>query len=152
VEVRYDPYGTRQTVLLYSLDEVYLGAGELHNRERRDDLPLPPPRPKPSFDYLSFLVQQHEQELEAQARGIDYRQVVVPRRWPFTAFVAALASLLGRQGGVSTFSTDEIEALQKCYNTTPRLSRPLLEEAVAAASEKTVLAVLFQLRHSQRKE
>jgi hypothetical protein len=152
VEVRYDPYGTRQTVLLYSLDEVYLGAGELHNRERRDDNPTPPPRPKPSFDYLSFLVQQHEQELEAQARGIDYRQVVVPRRWPFTAFVAALASLLGRQGGVSALSTDEIEALQKCYNTTPRLSRPLLEEAVAAASEKTVLAVLFQLRDSQRKE
>jgi transposase InsO family protein len=152
VEVRYDPYGTRQTVLLYSLDEVYLGAGELHNRERRADIPTPPPRPKPSFDYLSFLVQQHEQELEAQARGIDYRQVVVPRRWPFTAFVSALASLLGRQGGVSAFSTDEIEALQKCYNTTPRLSRPLLEEAVAAASEKTVLAVLFQLRQSKRKE
>jgi putative transposase len=153
VEVRYDPYDTGETVFLYSPEGAYLGTGLRHNRERRSDIPTPPPRPKPTFNYLNFLVQQHEEKLQAQARGIDYRQVVIPRRWSFTAFVGTLASLLGRKGGITAFSTREIESLQKCYNTTPALSRPLLEEAVAASSEKTVLAILFQLtRLSKRKE
>ena len=74
-----------------------------------------------------------------------YRQVTPPRRWPFGDFAQTLAQLLGRRGGLSAFSSDELEALGKLY---PRVqcTEPLLRQAVEQAPEKTIPAIAFQLQ------
>lgn len=154
VEVRYDPYGAEDTVLIYSLNEEYLGTGTLHNRERRpENDPTPAPRSKPKYNYLEFLVEQHDKRLRAQAHGIDYRAAVAGRRWPFPAFAKALAQLLGRSGDLTSFTAREIELLQKQYDRMPDLNRTHLAEIVADAREKTIPAVLFALQQfTTRKE
>jgi len=153
VEVRYDPYSAIETVLIYSLQGEYLGTGVLHNREKGEEGPGVIILPKPKDNYLQLLIREHEEELRACAGGIDYRAAVVSRRWPFAAFANALADLLGRKGGITAFSTSEIELLQTLYKQTPALNAAFLRDAVAKAREKTVLAVVFELRRlAQHKE
>lgn len=154
VEVHYDPYGDVDTVLIYSLNQEYLGKGVLHNREKRAEMdPAPPPRAKPKYNYLAFLIEKHDKKLRDQARGIDYRAVVAGRRWPFPAFAKALAQLLGRSGDLTSFTDRELELLQRQYNRMPDLSRAQLSEIVESAREKTIPAVLFALQQfSKRKE
>jgi putative transposase len=152
VEVRYDPFSARDTVLLYSLDEAYLGQGVLHHREQGEEA-APPPVPKPRYSYLDLLIQEHEKQLEARAKGVDYRAAMAHRRWPFPAFLKALAQCLGRKGDLTAFSTDELEALQKIYDRHPSLTEPELEEAVVRATEKTLPYIAHELEKlSSRKE
>jgi transposase InsO family protein len=147
VVVRYDPYGAGDTVLIYSLAEEYLGTGALHNRERRpENAPAPAPRSKPKYNYLEFLIQEHDKKLRAQARGIDYRAAVAGRRWPFPAFAKALAQLLGRSGDLASFTDRELELLQRQYHRMPDLNRAQLAEIVEGTRDKTVPAVLFALQ------
>ena len=56
-----------------------------------------------------------------------------------------LAQLLGRRGGLSAFTTDELEALGKLY---PRVdcTAALLRQAVEQSPEKTIPAIAFQLQ------
>ncbi len=153
VEVRYDPYSAMETVLVYSLRGEYLGTGVLHDRQKGEDGPGTTMLPKAKDNYLQLLVRQHEEELRARAGGIDYRAAVVSRRWPFAAFANALADLLGRKGGITAFSTGEIELLHTLYRQIPALNAAFLRDAVAAAREKTVLSVAFELRRlAQHKE
>ena len=47
VEVRYDPFGQCQSVLIYSLHEEYLGKGVLHERQQGEAAdPVPPAKPR----------------------------------------------------------------------------------------------------------
>jgi len=131
----------------------YLGTGVLHNREKGEEGPGVVILPKPKDNYLQLLIREHEEALHAQTGGIDYRAAVISRRWPFAAFANALADLLGRKGGITAFSTIEIELLHTVYTQTPALNAAFLRDAVAKAREKTVLAVVFELRRlAQRKE
>ncbi len=154
VEVRYDPYSaTMESVLIYSLRGEYLGTGVLHNREKGEDGPGVVILPKPKDNYLELLIREHEEALRTQTGGVDYRAAVVSRRWPFAAFANALADLLGRKGGITAFTTSEIELLHTVYTQTPALNAAFLRDAVAKAREKTVLAVVFELRRlAQPKE
>jgi len=71
--------------------------------------------------------------------------VAAKPRGTFGDFAQTLAHLLGRRGGLSAFSTDELEALSKLY---ARLdcSESLLRQAVEQAPEKTLPAIAFQLQ------
>jgi hypothetical protein len=153
VEVRFDPFGDEDTVLIYSLREEYLGKGRRHNREKGEEGAGDSPQHKPQFNYLQLLIQEHEKDLRAKTQGIDYRGAVTSRRLSFSSFTATFAQLLGRKGGVSAFSTQELEYLQKLYNRTPGLSRALLMDAFEHAREKTLLAVGYELQQlAKRKE
>lgn len=153
VEVRYDPYSAMESVLIYSLQGEYLGTGVLHNREKGEAGPGVIILPKPKDNYLQLLIREHEEALRARTGGIDYRAAVVSRRWPFAVFANTLADLLGRKGGITAFSTSEIEILHTVYTQTPALNAAFLRDAIANAREKTVLAVVFELRRlAQRKE
>ena len=153
VEVRYDPFSAMDMVLIYSLDGEYLGKGTEHNREKGED-PSPPKDRKPmKYNYLEFLVQKHEEMLREKTKGIDYRQAISQRRWAFAAFAKAVAQLLGRKGGLTAFSTRELELMKALYNKNPQITKPLLVEACENANEKTILAILYQLQHlCNRKE
>jgi transposase InsO family protein len=152
VEVRYDPFSAMDTVLIYSLQEEYLGKGTLHNREKGDDGSGVSPQKKPQYSYLDLLIREHEKELRAKTQGIDYRGAVTSRRLPFSSFVKAFAQLLGRKGDLSAFSAQELEFLQKLYNRTPALTKVLLVEACENAREKTLLAVAFELEQLARRK
>jgi len=74
-----------------------------------------------------------------------YRQVSPARRWSFGDFAQTLAQLLGRRGGLSAFTSDELEVLGKLY---PRVqcTEPFLLHADEPAPEKTIPAIAFQLQ------
>lgn len=152
VEVRYDPFGPCDTVQIYSLDDEYLGKGNLHDRSTGEPAESPPPG-KPKYNVLDLLVREHEAELAQQAKGIDYRQVMQPRIWPFTDFSTSLAQLLGRKGGLTALNAGELEILQKFHTRHTTITRPLLMEACEQAPLKTIRCILIELHKlATRKE
>ena len=145
VEVRYDPFSSPETVLIYSLEDEYLGKGSLHQRETGEDHSPSVPA-KPRYDYLGLLKREYEEELRKSSQGIDYRRAVAAREWPFIDFAHVLARLLGRKGGLGSFSAHELEELKKFYNRTPGLSETLLREAVGRAPEKTIPYIAYEVQ------
>lgn len=148
IEVRYDPFAPLDQVLLYSRDGQYLGIGVRYDRQlgAHGPMPSPPPLPKPKHDYLQLLIDQHDQRLQAAASGIDYHAVMARRAWPFPEFVKSLAAHLGRPGGLTAFSTEELQALQQVYARQSVLDEPLLREAVRLADPKTIPMIVFHLQ------
>ena len=146
VEVRYDPFGILGVVQLYSLGGIYLGEGELHHRESGEKKQTDTAPGKPKHNYLDLLVNEHEKQLAAQSRGIDYCKAVPQRSWPFPEFVKTFAQLLGKKGGLSAFSAGELETLKKLYNRDAALDKRRLERAFAKAQYKTIAYVAYELR------
>jgi transposase InsO family protein len=146
VEVRYDPFSTMETVLIYSLNEEYLGEGRRYDRQT-GDRPGPEATPaKAQYSYLEMLIRQHEQLLNTQVPGIDYRYIAAARPWPFTAFVQTCARLLGRKGQLSAFTAGELERLKKSYNRSTALHETVVTEAFGKACDKTLNGLLHQLK------
>ena len=157
VEVRYDPFSPLETVLLYSADGEYLGVGTRHERQSVPDRPPPQPMPKPKHNYLDLLIQKHEQALRDRHAGIDYQAVLAAagRRWPFAEFVKQLAAHLGRKGGLTAFTTDELESLQKVYQRLTSLDAPMLREACQRATGRSIPDIVFllqQLAHEKERK
>ncbi len=157
VEVRFDPFGPLETVLLYSLDGEYLGVGTRYERDSARTQPSPPAVSKPKHNYLELLIQQHEQALRDRHAGIDYQAVLAAagRRWPFAAFVKQLAGHLGRKGGLTAFTTEEMESLQKVYQRLTSLDVPMLREACERAATRTIPDIVFllqQLTHEKERK
>jgi len=152
VELRYDPFGPCQTVLVYSLKDEYLGKGILHDRQRGEGAG-PPKRGKAQFNYLDLLIGKHEAELAQRTAGIDYRQAMRQRPWPFHAFAKTLAQLLGLKGQLTALSAGELETLQKFYSRHPSLVQTMVTEAVEKAEQKNLPCILYELQKlAQRKE
>lgn len=158
VEVRYDPFGDLESVLIYSLDGEYLGTGVRHQREAGEDArggPANSPPPKAKHNYLDLLIQKQKEAIDRRASGIDYQAVLAAadRRWPFIEFAKQLAGYLGRSGGISAFRTDELESLQKVYQRLKFLNPALLEAACAQAQQRSIAEIVFLLQrlHDQRR-
>jgi transposase InsO family protein len=152
VEVRYDPFGILGMVQIYSLDGHYLGEGALHHRERGEKPGLDSAPSKPKNNYLDLLVNEHEELLAAQSRGIDYRKAVRQRPWPFPEFLKIFARLMGKKGGLSAFGAGELETLKKLYNRDASLDKRRLEQAFAKAQHKTIPYVAYELRQQTTEE
>jgi transposase InsO family protein len=158
VEVRYDPFGDLESVLIYSLEGEYLGTGVRHQREVGEDgtaRPVNSPPPKTKHNYLDLLIQKQKAAIERRASGIDYQAVLAAadRRWPFIEFAKQLAGYLGRSGGISAYRTDELESLQKVYQRLKFLDPALLEAACAQAQQRSIAEIVFLLQrlHDERK-
>lgn len=156
VQVRYDPFGDLESVLIYSLNGEYLGIGQRHEREQGDlQPPAAPQQPKPKYNYLDLLIQKHQQAMRRQSSGIDYRAVLAQaqRRWPFTEFAKQLAAHLGRKGGLSAFRSEDLETLQKVYHRLTFLNAAMLEQACARAGQRTISEIVFHLQqlHDERR-
>ncbi len=146
VWVHFDPFSSSDTVKIYSLKGEYQGPGVLYHRESAQS-PLPAPSTgKPRHSFIDLLVREHQQQLAANTRGIDYRKVVCARPWPFHAFVKAFARLLGKEEGISVFTSQELETLKKLYNQTTRLSESLLTQAFARAPDKSFPHLILELK------
>jgi len=146
VELRYDPFAPLERVLIYSERGQYLGSGERYQRELGAHPAGSPATPaKPKHNYLQLLIEQHEQSLQTRSEGIDFRRVVTRRAWPFAQFVKRLAERLSRAGGLTAFTSEELEALQKIYQRQATLDERLLEQAVQHADPKTIPVIAYHL-------
>jgi hypothetical protein len=123
----------------------YLGKGTLHHRQEGQPLAPAKPQGKPRHNPLDLLLREHQDQLAANTRGIDYRKVVCERQWPFYAFAKTLAHLLGHEEGLSAFTADELEALKKFYNRYPNLTEPMLKEALEKTQNKTLPYLIYEL-------
>lgn len=155
VIVVYDPFSTMQEVRLKSLHGEFLGTGRRYNRERGAH-PQPTRQassPTPlDHSYLKMLEEQHRQQQEKEAAaGLDYHQAQQRHLWSFSSFAATFAKLLGRSGGVSALSTQEMELLSQVHNRHPRITRRLLEEAFEQADPKTMVVIVFHLQNLLQK-
>ena len=152
VEVRYDPFSKSKTVLIYSLNDEYLGKGTRHDRSQGEPAG-PEPAGKPKYNYLDLLIGRHEAELAKHTQGIDYRQAMRERSWSFADFAKTLAQLLGRKGDLTALNAGELETLQKFHVRHPSLTRTMLVEACEKTPDQTVPCILFELQKlANRKE
>lgn len=149
VIVSYDPFSSTEEVRLTSLHGVFLGVGRRYDRERGahpEPAPAPPQTPL-DHEYLKMLVEEHQQQQQRQAeRGIDYHQAHRRPLLSFPKLAATFAKLLGRQGGASGLSTQEMEILSRVHERLPRITRSLLEEAFERAEVKTIPVVVLHLQ------
>jgi putative transposase len=152
VDVRYDPFGILGVVQLYSLNGHYLSEGVLHHREHGEKSSVGGVPGKPKHNYLDLLVNEHEKQLAAKTCGIDYRNAVRQRPWPFPEFVKTFARLMGKKGGLSAFNAGELEALKKLYNRDAALDKRRLETAFAKAQYKTIVYVAHELRQPTQED
>lgn len=152
LEVRLDPFLTNnepQEVQLFSTSGKHLGVGRLYRREKGHH-----PQPKPPADsgpiepsYLNALEAarkvSHQQRRQS---GLDYQSASSRNVWSLTSFATLLATLLGRDGGLSALSSDELDALRGFHAQHDRASESLLRAAVASAESPTIPHVLFRLQ------
>lgn len=150
VLVSYDPFARSDEVELYSLKGVYLQRAPLYERAKGThpfaDTP-PDVRQTTPLDrqYLDLLAKRHqEQMVAAAAQGMSYRQA---RQFMTLGQLAAvLAKLLGRQGGASSWSGEEMETLSHVQQRHPQITSSLLEQACQQADPKTLPVIIFQLQ------
>lgn len=150
VNVRYDPYSDMKKVWIYSLNNEYLGEGNLYNRDQSADTEKVTHSVKPKNNYIELLIQEHDKQLKEEIKGIDYRKVISSRAWSFVAFSQKVAKLMGRKGGLSAFNCEEYEMLKKAYNRIASLNEGMVLEAWQKAEHKTIPDIVYQLQMIKR--
>jgi transposase InsO family protein len=153
VEVRFDPFQTPdepQEVLLYRRDNgAFLGVGRLYQREKGAHAQPPPATSSAPIEplYLEALEADHQRHHQRQRQlGLDFHSASRRNVWSLTSFATRFAQLLGRAGGLSALSSDELETLRAFHARHERLHESLLRQAVASAEWPTISHVLFQLQ------
>ena len=149
VIVQYDPFSPLQEVQLYTPAGVYLGRGRRYQREKGSH-PQPPPAPPAgpiTPHYLDALRAEHA-ALQEQRRslGIDYHSARQRNVWSLSSFARVFARLLGRQGGVSGLTAQEMDLLAAFHARHDRVTESLLRQAFEQAPAATLPEVLFQLQ------
>jgi len=153
VEVRFDPFqkdDALQEVQLYRVEDgAYLGVGRRYGREKGHH-PDPAPATKTGPiepAYLKALEASREASHQVRREtGLDFQSARDRNVWSLTSFAGLLARLLGRDGGLSALSGDELEALRNFHARHDRVQETLLRDAVAQAETLTIPHVLLQLQ------
>ena len=152
VEVRFDPFQASdepEEVQLYSTDGHYLGVGRLYGREKGHHRQPDPPASQPPIEpaYLDALEaglnNSHDQRRQS---GLDFESAHRRNIWSLSSFATLIAKLLGREGGLSALTSEELTALRAFHARHDRVSDSLLRAAVANAESMTIPHVLFQLQ------
>jgi hypothetical protein len=147
--VEFDPFSSLEEVQLYSSAGVYLGRGKRYKREKGSHAQPPPPKPagpiKPA--YLDALREEHEaMQQQRRSQGIDFHSARQRNVWSVTSFARVFARLLGRRGGVSGLTAQEMETLNAFHSRHENLNEGLLRKAFERAASSTILEILFQLQ------
>lgn len=148
--VGYDPFGSGEKVWLYSPQGEYLGEGLRHTRQHTEH-PLPPPAPVSRVNLLNILIEK-QKRLHQSEQAIDFHGALARPKWPFAAFAACLAGLLGRSGGLSAFNAEELTALRQVHERQGALTRGLLKKAFLQAGQKSIPAIIYALQNLTREE
>jgi transposase InsO family protein len=148
--VGYDPFGSGEKVWLYSPQGEYLGEGLRHTRQHTEH-PVPPPAPVSRINLLNILIEKQNRLCQSE-QAIDFREALSQPKWPFAAFAACLAGLLGRPGGLSAFNATELTALRQVHERQKALTRGLLKKAFLQAGQKSIPAIVYALQKLTREE
>ena len=149
VIVHYDPFSPREEVLLYSPDGRYLGRGRRYQREKGSHEPIQPPSRQQPIEplYLQQLQEEHRRRQQQQrAQGVDYHSARQRNVWSLTGFANRFAQLLGRKGGASGLTAQEMEVLSAFHTRHDTVNETRLREAFERAESKTIPTILFQLQ------
>ena len=147
--VQYDPFSPPNEVQLYTPAGAYVGLGRRYQREKGSH-----PQPSPASPagpiaphYLDALRAEHA-ALQEQRRslGIDYRSAQQRNVWSLSSFARVFARLLGRQGGVSGLTVQEMDLLAAFHARHDRVTESLLRQAFEQAPAATLPEILFQLQ------
>jgi transposase InsO family protein len=150
VIVKFDPYGDMQSVLIYSLKDQELGVGTRHNREKAPKLPPIRPSKKAKETLLHVFIEEHDEMLREQAKGIDFTRI--PKALPFAELAKALANALGLPGGVTSLSQRQLERIHKTYLLCPNLTKVLIKEAIKCTHDTSLPAILFTLKNLAKRQ
>ncbi|MFZ0790428.1 MAG: hypothetical protein WAM94_12505, partial [Chromatiaceae bacterium] len=149
VIVQFDPFSKLDEVQLYSPTGTYLGLGRRYQRQPGSH-PQPRGRKSPAEPvtphYLDALRADHDALHQQQRSGIDYHSARQRSVWSLAGFAGTLARLLGRKGGVSSLSTQEMEILAAFHSRHDRLTEGLLRQAFTQAESPTIPQILFHLQ------
>lgn len=152
LEVRWDPFQLDQPlqeVELYSLDGRYLGVGRRYQRQKGFHPPPEVAAPQPPIEpaYIDALLARHRaRQQQRRDTGLDFDSAARRSVWPFSSFATTVARLLGRAGGLSELSPDELDALRLFHTRHDRVNESLLRTAVAEAAAPTIPNVLLSLQ------
>jgi transposase InsO family protein len=150
VIVAYDPFSSLDEVRIYSLNGQFLQVAQRYEREKgAHPQPLPQsPQPPLDHEYLKLLQERHQQQQQDEAqRGVNYHQARGRQSWSFAQFAGKFAKLLGRDGGISALSTQELELLNRVHRRHERITARLLEDAFQRAEVKTIPVIVFHLQN-----
>ena len=149
VIVEYDPFSPLQEVQLYAPTGAYLGRGQRYQREKGSHLqpPSTPPAGPITPHYLDALRAEHAAaQQQRRSLGIDFHSARQRNVWSVSSFARVFARLLGRQGGVSGLTAQEVDLLAAFHARHARLTESLLRQAFEQAPAATLPEVLFQLQ------
>jgi putative transposase len=152
LEVRWDPFQNDQPlqeVELYSLDGRYLGVGRRYQREKgfhpQPEVAAPQLPIEPA--YIDALLASHRaRQQQRRETGLDFHSAAQRSVWAFSSFAAAVARALGRAGGLSALSPDELDGLRLFHARHDCVNESLLRAAVAEAAAPTIPHVLLSLQ------
>jgi putative transposase len=149
VVVRYDPFAPLAEVQLYTPTGAYVGRGRRYQREKGSH-----PQPSPASPagpvvphYLDALRAEYAaQQEQRRSLGIDYHSARQRNVWSLSSFARVFARLLGRQGGMSGLTAQEMDLLAAFHARHDRVTESLLRQAFEQAAAATLPEVLFQLQ------
>ncbi len=149
VIVQYDPFSPMDEVQLYCPAGNYLGRGKRYQREKGSH-PQPEsatPGEPVTPHYLDALLQEHQQlQQQRRVQGIDYHSARQRNVWPLVRFASKFARLLGRKGGISGLSTQEMEALAAFHARHSRLNESVLRDAFERAQSTSIPEIVLHLQ------
>jgi hypothetical protein len=83
---------------------------------------------------------------QRRSLGIDFHSARQRNVWSVSSFARVFARLLGRQGGVSGLTAQEMDLLVAFHARHDRISESLLRQAFEQAPAATIPEILFQLQ------
>jgi putative transposase len=149
VIVQYDRFSPLEEVQIYTPAGAYLGRGRRYQREKGSH-PQPTPAPPAgpiAPDYLDALRAEYAaQQEQRRSLGIDYRSAQQRNVWSVSSFARVFARLLGRPGGVSGLTAQEMDLLAAFHARHDRVTESLLRQAFEQAPAANLPEILLQLQ------
>lgn len=154
VEVRYDPFAAGdqppETVELFNELGVFVGLGRRYQRELGAHGPQPTPakrQPLERSSYLDALLDEHQRTQQAAREdGIDFTSAMRHGRLTSQGLAQCIAKILGRKGGLSSLSPEELQALDNLHRKHPQVQPSHVRTAAERATSANFASVLWELQ------
>ena len=153
LRVQYDPFidgsGMPDRIELVSVQGVSLGLGRRYQRQRgsHEQPQVKPAEKLAESAYIKTLLQSSEQgDASKRHDGIAFNTAMAHGRLTGGTLCQVVAQLLGRKGGLSGLSPDEIAALNNLYEKHPQVQQSHVRTAFEQPSPASFSSMLWELQ------
>jgi transposase InsO family protein len=152
--VQWDSFGIDPSqpdeVTLFNEQGVYVGVGRRYERQLGGQS-QPPQDPAPTLPgpsvYIQSLLADHDQaHAHSRKAGIDYHSAMARGQLTLAAFGQLVAKLLARPGGLSSFTSEELVALEVFHRAHPQVKASHVRLAFGRAKAGSFSSVLWELQ------